>query len=116
MQFKSVLLIFSGLFLFQPAISATEYCIANKADYLRRKAELPVVLQGIEARPNGKMYRLSGIGRLVANAAVKLRIADNNKLIMDVAVASSDDLLHVEDNYITSICVKGSTVNIRLEN
>lgn len=124
MQFKTVLIIFVGLFVFQNGNAAEElgpppvpFCITNKAEYLAKKDQLPEILRGIENLPHGKMYRLSGLlDRIAAKAAMKVRIADNNKLIFDAAVAGGGQLFYVEDTYISKICVEGSEVRIDLEN
>jgi hypothetical protein len=131
MQFKSVFIILSGLFVIQtglvltpvlakelgpPPIPSVTFCIKNRDDYNLRKEQLPEVLKGIEKKPNGRMYRLSGMKRIAAKAAMKLIIADNGKFIFDAGVAAPGKLFYVEDSYISQMCFHEDEMEIELEN
>ena len=122
MIFKSFFIILAGLFIAQIATSANELppiplptCVSNKKDYLARSSEMPEILRGIDRKPHGQMYRLAGLKRLAANAAIKIRFADNNKFLFDAGVYAPGKLFLVEERYISKICFEDRDVKIILE-
>lgn len=123
MSAKFLFLFFLGLWIFQntltpsPAPAASPICMSNQKEYLANKTQLPKVLQGLENNPHGKMFRLDGmLARAVARAAIKLRVAENEKFVLDVAVAHGDESVFEEENYISRICFEGSEIKIYPEN
>lgn len=91
-------------------------CVANAAEYIANKDQMPKALAGLDTSFRGIMYKIVGLKGMFASAAVKLRIASNKKFTFDVGVAKPDLTMYEEEIYISKFCYDGSKITFILEN